>query len=67
MGPPNADFCSGIIMSAMGIPSDMFAIGRRPARIANWKEFRDTKSRIDRPRQVYTGPALREVTPIASR
>ena len=67
MGPPNADFCSGIIMSAMDIPSDMFAIGRMPGWIANWKEVRDTKSRIYRPRQVYTGPALREVTPIADR
>ncbi len=68
---PNVDFYSGIIMRAMGIPSDMFtvmfAIGRMPGWIANWKEVRDTKSRIYRPRQVYTGPALREVTPIASR
>ena len=47
---PNVDFYSGIIMRAMGIPTDMFtvmfAIGRMPGWIANWKEVRDTKSRI---------------------
>lgn len=68
---PNVDFYSGIIMRAMGIPSDMFtvmfAIGRMPGWIANWKEVRDTKSRIYRPRQVYTGPAERGVTPMADR
>ena len=68
---PNVDFYSGIIMRAMGIPVEMFtvmfAIGRMPGWIANWKEVRDTKSRIYRPRQVYTGPAERKVTPIASR
>ncbi|MEM9884055.1 MAG: citrate synthase, partial [Planctomycetota bacterium] len=64
---PNVDFYSGIIMRAMGIPVDMFtvmfAIGRLPGWIANWKEVRDQKSRIYRPRQVYTGPAQRGVTP----
>ncbi len=68
---PNVDFYSGIIMRAMGIPSEMFtvmfAIGRMPGWIANWKEVRDTKSRIYRPRQVYTGPALRSVTPMGER
>lgn len=68
---PNVDFYSGIIMRAMGIPSEMFtvmfAIGRMPGWIANWKEVRDTKSRIYRPRQVYTGPAERGVTPMAER
>jgi citrate synthase len=62
---PNVDFYSGIIMRAMGIPTDMFtvmfAIGRMPGWIANWKEVRETKSRIYRPRQVYTGPAHREI------
>lgn len=62
---PNVDFYSGIIMRAMGIPSNMFtvmfAIGRMPGWIANWKEVRDTNSRIYRPRQVYTGPALRDI------
>ena len=68
---PNVDFYSGIIMRAMGIPSDMFtvmfAIGRMPGWIANWKEVRDQKSRIYRPRQVYTGPAERGVTPMDQR
>ncbi|MEE9405347.1 MAG: citrate synthase [Algisphaera sp.] len=68
---PNVDFYSGIILRAMGIPVEMFtvmfAIGRMPGWIANWKEVRDTNSRIYRPRQVYTGPALRGVTPIAER
>ena len=68
---PNVDFYSGIIMRAMGIPVEMFtvmfAIGRMPGWIANWKEVRDTKSRIYRPRQVYTGPAERKVTPIGDR
>jgi citrate synthase len=62
---PNVDFYSGIIMRAMGIPTEMFtvmfAIGRMPGWIANWKEVRDGKSRIYRPRQVYTGPALRTI------
>ncbi|MBB6430407.1 citrate synthase [Algisphaera agarilytica] len=68
---PNVDFYSGIIMRAMGIPSDMFtvmfAIGRMPGWIANWKEVRDTKSRIYRPRQVYTGPAKHGITPMDER
>ncbi len=68
---PNVDFYSGIIMRAMGIPAEMFtvmfAMGRMPGWIANWKEVRDTKSRIYRPRQVYTGPTERQVTPIADR
>ena len=68
---PNVDFYSGIIMRAMGIPADMFtvmfAIGRMPGWIANWKEVRDTKSRIYRPRQVYVGPVEQSVTPIGER
>ena len=62
---PNVDFYSGILMRAMGIPTDMFtvmfAIGRMPGWIANFKELRDQQSRIYRPRQVYTGPTEREV------
>ncbi|MEM1213664.1 MAG: citrate/2-methylcitrate synthase, partial [Planctomycetota bacterium] len=61
----NVDFYSGIIMRAMGIPTDMFtvmfAIGRMPGWIAQWKEVRDQKSRIYRPRQLYTGAAERTV------
>ena len=69
---PNVDFYSGIIMRAMGIPVDMFtvmfAIGRMPGWIAQWKEVHDDpKSRINRPRQVYTGYTQRDYVPIESR
>jgi len=68
---PNVDFYSGIIMRALGIPEDMFtvmfALGRMPGWIANWKEVRDQKSRIYRPRQVYTGPTDRKVKAIGDR
>jgi citrate synthase len=61
---PNVDFYSGIIYRALGIPTDMFtvmfAIGRLPGWIAQWKEMRENKEPIGRPRQVYTGAALRE-------
>jgi len=61
---PNVDFYSGIILTALGIPVDMFtvlfAIGRMPGWIANWKEVRDQEARIYRPRQVYIGPSARE-------
>ena len=58
---PNVDFYSGIILRALGIPTEMFtvmfAIGRMPGWIAHWYEDRFiTKGRIQRPRQVYTGP-----------
>ncbi len=61
---PNVDFYSGILLKAIGIPVEMFtvmfAIGRVPGWIANWKEIAENpKSRIQRPRQVYTGPNLR--------
>ena len=57
---PNVDFYSGIILRAIGIPLNMFtvmfAIGRMPGWIANWKEVHDDpKARIYRPRQIYTG------------
>ncbi|MBX2852238.1 MAG: citrate synthase [Phycisphaeraceae bacterium] len=68
---PNVDFYSGIIMRALGIPEDMFtvmfALGRMPGWIANWKEVGDQKSRIYRPRQVYTGSTDRKVSAIDSR
>jgi citrate synthase len=61
---PNVDFYSGIIYRALGIPTDMFtvmfAIGRLPGWIAQWKEMRENKEPIGRPRQIYTGAALRE-------
>ncbi len=60
---PNVDFYSGIIYRALGIPVDMFtvmfAIGRLPGWIAQWKELRENKEPIGRPRQIYTGPNLR--------
>ena len=69
---PNVDFYSGIIYSAIGIPVNMFtvmfALGRLPGWIAQWKEMReDPKSRINRPRQIYTGPTERAYTDIDER
>ncbi|RYD43987.1 MAG: citrate (Si)-synthase, partial [Verrucomicrobiaceae bacterium] len=69
---PNVDFYSGIIMRAIGIPMNMFtvlfAIGRMPGWVANYKEVMDDpESRISRPRQIYTGEALRTYKPIAER
>jgi citrate synthase len=69
---PNVDFYSGIIMRAIGIPMDMFtvmfAIGRMPGWIANFKEVMDdAESRICRPRQIYTGPTLRPYVPMEER
>ena len=61
---PNVDFYSGIIYRALGIPTDMFtvmfAIGRLPGWIAQWKEMRINKEPIGRPRQIYTGHPLRD-------
>jgi citrate synthase len=69
---PNVDFYSGIIMRALGIPTElfttMFAIGRSPGWIANWREVAsNTKGRIYRPRQLYTGPVRRDYVPMAKR
>ena len=69
---PNVDFYSGIIMKAIGIPLDMFtvmfAIGRMPGWIANWREQHDDASiRISRPRQIYTGPTLTDYVPMSKR
>jgi citrate synthase len=69
---PNVDFYSGIIMRAIGIPLDMFtvmfAIGRMPGWIANWREVAmNPKSRIHRPRQIYQGAVTRGYTPLAQR
>jgi citrate synthase len=69
---PNVDFYSGIMMRAIGIPTEMFtvifAIGRMPGWIANFKEIMDDpKSRISRPRQVYTGPPLNHFVPMDER
>jgi citrate synthase len=68
---PNVDFYSGIIYRALGIPVDMFtvmfAIGRLPGWIAQWKELRENKEPIGRPRQIYTGQNLRAYVPINRR
>jgi citrate synthase len=69
---PNVDYYSGIIMRAIGIPTNMFtvmfAIGRLPGWIAHWREVHtNAAARIDRPRQVYTGPAIREYVPMDQR
>ncbi|MDS4027378.1 MAG: citrate synthase [Candidatus Contendobacter sp.] len=69
---PNVDFYSGIILRAMGIPVSMFtvmfAMGRLPGWIANWKEIHDnSKSRIYRPRQIYTGKTIQDYVPISQR
>jgi citrate synthase len=68
---PNVDFYSGIIMRAIGIPVEMFtvifAIGRMPGWIANYKEVMESPTRIYRPRQIYTGPALNHYTSIKER
>ncbi|MBU46332.1 MAG: citrate (Si)-synthase [Flavobacteriales bacterium] len=68
---PNVDFYSGIIYRALGIPTDMFtvmfALGRLPGWIAQWKEMRENHEPIGRPRQVYTGSKERKYVPIESR
>ena len=62
---PNVDFYSGIIYRALGIPTDMFtvifALGRMPGWIAQWKEMRESNSPIGRPRQLYNGPNERSI------
>jgi citrate synthase len=68
---PNVDFYSGIIYRALGLNTDlftvMFAIGRLPGWIAQWKEMRDNHEPIGRPRQIYTGATLRDYKDISKR
>lgn len=68
---PNVDFYSGIIYRALGIPKDMFtvmfAIGRLPGWIAQWKEMIENKEPIGRPRQVYVGKTNQTYVPINQR
>lgn len=68
---PNVDFYSGIIYRAIGIPTEMFtvmfALGRLPGWIAQWKEMHDHKEPISRPRQIYTGATARSYVPLQSR
>ena len=69
---PNVDFYSGLIYRAMGFPTDMFtvlfAMGRLPGWIAHWKEMMESpKSKIGRPRQIYTGPTENPYVPVEQR
>lgn len=68
---PNVDFYSGIIYRALGIPTEMFtvmfALGRLPGWIAQWREMRLNGEPIGRPRQVYTGENLRSFVPVEKR
>jgi citrate synthase len=68
---PNVDFYSGIIYRALGIPTDMFtvmfALGRLPGWIAQWKEMTENNEPIGRPRQIYTGATTRDYVPIEKR
>ena len=68
---PNVDFYSGIIYRALGIPTEMFtvlfAMGRLPGWIAQWKEMRENKEPIGRPRQIYTGELERDYKEISAR
>ena len=68
---PNVDFYSGIIYRALGFPTDMFtvlfALGRLPGWIAQWKEMKENKEPIGRPRQIYTGATDKEYVDIKNR
>jgi len=69
---PNVDFYSGVIYRAMGIPIQMFtvlfAMGRLPGWIAHWVEMQNSPTtRINRPRQIYTGATIRDFVPIEKR
>ena len=68
---PNVDFYSGIIYRALGIPTEMFtpmfALGRLPGWIAQWREMRLRKEPIGRPRQVYIGESYREFISVNKR
>jgi len=68
---PNVDFYSGIIYRALGFPTDMFtvlfALGRLPGWIAQWKEMKENKEPIGRPRQIFTGHSTRDFVELHSR
>lgn len=68
---PNVDFYSGIIYRALGFPTEMFtvlfALGRLPGWIAQWKEMKENKEPIGRPRQIYTGETGNDYTDISNR
>ncbi|MBK6274833.1 MAG: citrate synthase [Chitinophagales bacterium] len=68
---PNVDFYSGIIYKAMGFPTDsfttLFALGRLPGWVAQWKELKENKEPIGRPRQIYLGATVRSYSEIGNR
>jgi citrate synthase len=68
---PNVDFYSGILYRAMSIPTNMFtvmfALGRLPGWIAHWREMRAEVAKINRPRQIYTGPTESPFVPVDQR
>jgi citrate synthase len=68
---PNVDFYSGIIYKAMGFPTDsfttLFALGRLPGWVAQWKELKENKEPIGRPRQIYLGATVRPYAEIENR
>ncbi|MGC6531638.1 MAG: citrate synthase [Flavobacteriales bacterium] len=68
---PNVDFYSGIIYRALGIPTEMFtvmfALGRLPGWIAQWKEMIENREPIGRPRQIYTGANVRDYVNLSQR
>ena len=68
---PNVDFYSGIIYKALGIPTEMFtvmfALGRLPGWIAQWKEMIENKEPIGRPRQIYVGENERSYVALEDR
>lgn len=68
---PNVDFYSGIIYQALGFPTDtfttLFALGRLPGWVSQWKELKENKEPIGRPRQIYLGSTLRPYKAISER
>ena len=68
---PNVDFYSGIILQALGFPTDMFtvlfAIGRTPGWLAHWKEIAENGKKIHRPRQIYQGQPSRSYKDLSNR
>ena len=68
---PNVDFYSGIILQAMGFPTNMFtvlfALGRAPGWLSHWKEIASNGKRIHRPRQIYQGSTLRTYVELSER
>jgi len=68
---PNVDFYSGLIYQALGFPTDsfttLFALGRLPGWVAQWKELKENKEPIGRPRQIYLGATVRPYTELTER